>query len=490
MKTKFELAEQDYRYLFENAGDAMWVHDMEGNFLDANRAFERLSGCTSEEWPHINVAESLSDEALTLAREVQRKLLTGEELEQPYEQQLILKDGTIRVVKMTTSPIIINGEVKGFQNTVRDITEKKSVEAMLSKIINGSPIPCFVINKRHKVSHWNVAIESLSDIKNQEVIGTDEQWRAFYNEKRPTMADLVVDGASADEIEAYYRGKCKKSRLIVGAYEAEDFFPDLGKHGKWLHFTASPVKNEGEEITGAIETLQDVTEEKQLQENMRFYGQLITKAQEDERKRIARELHDDVSSSLLLLIQRLDTIGPSSQSRQSRALREKLEDLRGRAVETIEHVRRCAQDLRPRILDDLGLIPALEWMAEDLMKNYGIDTHVEVVGSELKLPGDMQLLLFRIAQEALSNVRRHAEASTAVVKLGFASNRVRMTISDNGKGFKLPAQKENLASIGKLGIIGMYERARLIGGDLKIQSKLGERTQVVADIPLQGNQPI
>ena len=490
MKTKFKLTEQDYHYLFDNASDAMWVHDMEGNFLDANRVFEGLIGCTSEEWPNMNVADFLSDEALTLAKEVQRKLLGGEELEQPYEQQLILKDGTIRVVRMVTSLIIINGEIKGFQHTVRDITGEKNVEAMLSKIIDGSPIPCFVINKQHKVTHWNVAIESLSGIKNQEIIGTDEQWRAFYSEKRPAMADLVVDGAYADEIEAYYRGKCRKSRLIVDAYEAEDFFPALGKNGKWLHFTASPVKNESEEITGAIETLQDITEERQLQESMRFYGQLITRAQEDERKRIARELHDDVSSSLLLLIQRLDTVVPTSQTRQSRALKEKLEDLRSRAVETIEQVRRCAQDLRPRILDDLGLVPALEWMAEDLGKNYRINTHVEVVGSEFKLPVDMQLLLFRVAQEALSNIRRHAEASTAVIKLVFESNKVRMTISDNGKGFKLPDPKENLASIGKLGIIGMYERTRLIGGDLKIRSKPGGGTQVIADIPLQRDEPV
>ena len=96
---------------------------------------------------------------------------------------------------------------------------------MLAKIIDGSSIPSFVINKQHKVIYWNTAIEALSGIKREEIIGTDEQWRAFYTEKRPTMADLIVDGAPANEIEAYYRGKCKKSHLIDGAYEAEDFFP-------------------------------------------------------------------------------------------------------------------------------------------------------------------------------------------------------------------------------------------------------------------------
>ncbi|MBA7641930.1 hypothetical protein ES703_49616 [subsurface metagenome] len=355
---------------------------------------------------------------------------------------------------------------------------------MLSKIIDGSPIPSFVINKEHKVTHWNTAIKPLSGISGQEIVGTDEQWRAFYAEKRPTMADLIVDGASADEIEAYYLGKYKKSQLIEGACEAEDFLPTLGEEGKWLHFTASPIKSESGEIIAAIETLQDITEEKRLQENMRHYVQLITKAQEDERKRIARELHDDVSSSLLLLTQRLDTMIPSSRTRQSKALKEKLEALHSQAVEALDHLRYCAQDLRPRILDDLGLVAALEWMLEGIEENYGIGAHVEVIGTERDLPAEMQIPLFRIAQEALSNVRRHAEASTVLVKLEFGDDSITMTVSDNGKGFEVPRRIEDLISVGSLGIMGMSERARLLGGTFEIKSELGKGTQVVTKLPL------
>jgi len=485
METKFELTEHDYRYLFENASDAMWVHDMEGDFLDGNRAFEKLSGYTLEEWIGMNVTQFLSGESLALAKEIRRKLLNGGEFEQPYEQQFIRKDGIIRIVNMATSPVIINGEVKGFQHIARDVTEEKGAEEMLSKIIDGSPIPSFVINKQHKVTHWNTAIGSLSGISGQEIVGTDEQWRAFYTEKRPAMADLIVDGASPDEIEAYYRGKYKKSRLIDGAYEAEDFFPALGKYGKWLRFTASPIKNKGGEMIGAIETLRDITEEKQLQQNMRFYVQQVTRAQEDERKRIARELHDDVSPSLLLLIQRLDRITSDAQPRLSQPLRKSLEDIHSQAIEALEGLRCCAQNLRPRILDDLGLVAALEWMAEDLAKNQGIDTDVEVMGVERTLPAETQLLLFRIAQEALNNTRRHAQASKAMVKLEFGDNKIKMTVSDNGKGFVLPERVGDLASIGKLGLAGMQERARLLGGTLDVKSELGKGTQVIAKVPLQ-----
>ncbi len=355
---------------------------------------------------------------------------------------------------------------------------------MLSKITNGSPIATFVIDKNHKITHWNIAISSLCGLNAREMIGTDEQWRSFYAEKRPTMADLIVDGASAGEIAAYYRGKYKKSQLIDGAYEADDFFPDLGEHGKWLHFTASPIKNESGEVISAIETLEDTTEEKRLQENMNFYIQLITKAQEDERKRLSRELHDEVSSSLLLLTQRLDSIISGNRPRQSQTLKEKLETLRSQAVEALESVRHYAQDLRPRILDDLGLIPALEWMSDDMEKNHGIETHVKVTGNERNLPTEVQILLFRIAQEALTNVRRHAEASIATVKLEFGDDSITMIVSDNGKGFDLPPRIEDLASIGRLGIMGMYERARLLRGSLDIKSELNKGTQVVAKLPV------
>lgn len=486
MVTRFELTEQNYRYLFDNATDAMWVHDMDGNILVANKASEKLTGYTHEELADINIVKFLTADLLNMAREVKRKLLKGEAIAQPYEQRLVCKDGTMRVVEMSTSLVVINGQVTGFQNIARDVTEEKSVREMLSKIINGSPLPSFVVNKWHEVTHWNTAMESLSGISGLDVIGKDNQWQAFYTEKRPTMADLIVDGASADEVEVYYQGKYKKSNLIDGAYEAEDFFPALGERGRWLHFTASPLKDENGEIIGAIETLEDVTEEKQMQENLHFYVQHITRAQEDERKRIARELHDDVAPPLLLLIQRLDSATSHTRPKLTNALKETLEDLRVQAIGALEGVRRCAQQLRPPILDDLGLIPALEWITEDLVKNYGISAHVEVVGKAVDLSDDVQLLLFRIAQEAVSNVRKHSGASKATVRLEFGDKEIEMTVSDNGKGFEIPSQSGAFVENGRLGITGMYERSRLLGGNLRIQSELGRGTEVVAEVPLRG----
>ena len=486
---KFTLTEQNYRDLFDSANDAMWVQDMDGSFMVVNRALERLVGINRDELLGKNVRDFLSGDSLNLAREVGRRLLLGEDFDQPYEQRFFTKDGRVRTIKISTSLVVIDGRPVGFQHVARDVTEEKSMSEMLAEITNGSPIPTFVIDKQHRITHWNTALESLTGLRSNQMLGTDAQWQAFYLQKRPTLADMIVDGASNSDIEDAYGGKSKKSTLIDGAYEAEDFRSAVRGVGRWLRFTASPIKSDSDETVGAIETLQDVTDEKNLQENMRYYVQLITRAQEEERKRLARDLHDELSSSLLLLIQRLDTTMPKGKANQLSDLKEKLDTARAEAVEALQQVRRYVQDLRPRILDDLGLTASLEWMAEDMQRNRGIQTSVDVDDVSVPLPPDVQLLLFRIAQEALSNIRRHAQATAAAITLAYDGDHIVMTVSDNGHGFDVPPRIEDLASAGRLGIMGMAERAKLLNGTLEVVSSPGKGTRVVTRLPLPREKP-
>lgn len=483
MPAGFKLTERDYRYLFENASDAMWVHDMDGRFLDANHAFEKLSGYTLKDWAGLNVARFLAPDSLATARDVRERLLRGDRVEQPYEQRFVVKGDMIRTVKMSTSTVVINGQTVGFQHVARDITEEKRTSEMLTKIIDGSPIPTFVISRDHLITHWNVALARLSGLREEEMLGTSRQWQPFYREERPTLADLIVEGASAESIAKFYTVRPGKSNMIAGAYESTDFIPDGRNSGRWLHFTASPIRNEDKEIMAAIETLQDVTREQQLQESMSFYVSRITETQEAERKRISRELHDDVSPSLLLLIQRLDALQTTARPKLSAVVSQRLEDLRVQAVATLEQLRRCAQDLRPRILDDLGLVAALEWVADDLGKDQNMAAHVKVIGVERVLPLETQLLLFRIAQEALNNVRKHSGATGVDITVEFGTDKVVMVVQDNGRGFQCPDQLQNLAAAGKLGIVGMMERARLLRGSLSILSWPDKGTRVITEVP-------
>ncbi|MFZ2855161.1 MAG: sensor domain-containing diguanylate cyclase [Rhodocyclaceae bacterium] len=141
--------------------------------------------------------------------------------------------------------------------------------AMLVESIDRCPIPIFVLDRQHRLAHWNHALSSLSGLPVSEMLGTCAQWRAFYPSQRPTLADLILKGARDGEIEHFYRGKCRKSQLIEGAYEAEDYFPTIGNNGRWLFFTAAPLRDSNGQLLGAIETLQDITNRKCAEQALR-----------------------------------------------------------------------------------------------------------------------------------------------------------------------------------------------------------------------------
>ena len=150
-------------------------------------------------------------------------------------------------------------------------TEKalRESEERHSQIVQGSSIPTFVINDKHMITHCNRAYERLTGISAKEVIGTRKQWLSFYAVERPVMADFIVDKAPEDEFIKYYGNKYRKSPVTDGGYEAEDFFPALGEAGRWIFFTASPLRDADGNVAGAIETLQDVTERKLAEEALR-----------------------------------------------------------------------------------------------------------------------------------------------------------------------------------------------------------------------------
>lgn len=150
--------------------------------------------------------------------------------------------------------------------------EKKNWE--LQEIICHAPIPIFAINKDHKITHFNKALEKLSGLPKEEMIGTDRQWKAFYSKKQPIMADFIVDDAPDEAIATHYGKEHIKPLDSVERFAATRFFPDLGKDGKWLYFSASAITNSDNEIVSAVETLQDVTKEKIAQENTRQLYQI------------------------------------------------------------------------------------------------------------------------------------------------------------------------------------------------------------------------
>jgi two-component system sensor histidine kinase DegS len=227
----------------------------------------------------------------------------------------------------------------------------------------------------------------------------------------------------------------------------------------------------------------DVAKQKQLQERLKFYLQQVTRAQEEERRRIARELHDDTAQDLVILLRQVDKLMSATPklSPQNTAL---LKKLREQTSKTLDGVHRFSQDLRPSVLDDLGLLPALEWLTSDLSEHLGIAIDMTVRGSVRRFAPEIELVLFRIAQEALRNVWKHSGTSRAWVTVEFGDKKTVLTIKDEGKGFRLPPRVEDLTVVGKLGLAGMQERAQLIGGKLTLQSVRRKGTTVTLEVPV------
>ncbi|HUW96282.1 MAG TPA: ATP-binding protein [Anaerolineae bacterium] len=222
------------------------------------------------------------------------------------------------------------------------------------------------------------------------------------------------------------------------------------------------------------------------QSAMHNYVAAVTQGQEDERLRIGHELHDDTVQSLVVLSQDLERLHrrlpPGAED-----LHEMVTELRESTNSVITALRRHIGDLRPVYLEDLGLIPALEKLVDDLAVSQDIGTEFKVTGMADRLPANTELAVFRIVQEALKNVAQHARASQVEVRLEFGSDGITAFVEDDGVGFVGPETPSELTELGHFGLMGMQERAMLVGGWLSIGSEPGKGTRIVFHVPAGGN---
>ena len=343
---QLQESEKRYRDLFESAGEAIFIIDLEGKVIEANQAAVALFGYSHEELVEMDVEQLLGSYSLDFARAQLKQRDMGKGLTYRYECQAIKKDGTETVVQTAIRPIVVSGKSRG------------------------------------------------------------------------------------------------------------------------LHFIA-----------------RDITQEKRMQDNMRFYISEVTWSQEKERKRIARELHDDTIQELLLLTRELDDLAATFKG-LSEGERQRVNELWHRTNAITEGIRRLSQDLRPPTIDRLGLLSSLKWLARKTKEHTGIEVDVGSLGDERRADPDSELLLFRIVQEALNNVWRHSQATSVQIIVEFHDDVIRIIVGDNGRGFRVPVTMGSLAEAGKLGLVGMQERARLLSGSVAIKSAPRKGTVVTIEAPV------
>ena len=268
-----------------------------------------------------------------------------------------------------------------------------------------------------------------------------------------TRVDSISSGLSA----ALASGRAAERQPV--ALEREG-------HRLWIQPFTVPC---GDEPGGArlLVQLHDVTLEQERQHLLETFARDSVSAREEERRRVARDLHDGPLQSLMLLWRNLAEVGQPTDRRAAAALLE----ARSRAETTADELRRFSRDLRPSVLDDLGLGPALKAEATRLVPDVGVELQVESSGAWTgRLPMEIELTLFRIAQEALRNIERHAAATRVSMRLEVEPDAYRLSIADDGVGIGSIPRATALVAAGRLGIVGMQERARLVGASCEVRS--------------------
>jgi signal transduction histidine kinase len=213
----------------------------------------------------------------------------------------------------------------------------------------------------------------------------------------------------------------------------------------------------------------------------RSYVAAVTRTQEEERRRIARELHDGTVQALVAVGRRLEYLEGAAQEPESVS---QLTALRHQVGDAAAEVRRFSRELRPLVLEDLGLAPALRFLANQLQEQEGIEVNLAVRGALSGLNGDQELVLFRIFQETLTNISKHAQATVVNALVESDAEGVLLQVSDNGRGFNQPISTNEFARSGHFGLMGIQERAQLLGGRLELQSQPGQGTTVRVWLPV------
>ncbi|MGB9129678.1 MAG: PAS domain-containing protein [Thiobacillus sp.] len=459
--------------------DLVVLVDPEGRIAMFNGACETLTGYRREEALGRNLLDFLVPEEWTDI--VQQRFADpfAPEIVMPHESPWLTKSGEQRLISWRCTALNAGeGELPHILGIGTDVTEQRRTEEMarsqarLLERFFESTLSCAVLlDKDFNFIRVNQAYARACRRDVSEFPGRNH-FDFYPSDARPLFEEVV-----------------RSKRPYVA--ESRPFqFPDHPEWGvTYWDWTLVPVLDERGEVELLLFCLNGVTERVRAEQNLqdamdqlRGLSRQLVDIQEQERRRIARELHDEIGQGLTGLKLALEnSLGESGHSVDLR-----LRGALATASELIQGVRRIAFDLRPPMLDDLGLLSALVWLSKKCRAQAGLDVNFRHSGLEVRLPQDIETAVFRISQEALTNVMRHADAPRADVAVWVANDRVVLRIEDKGRGFD-PADTHQPGR--GAGLLGMHERAALLGGMLTIDTGVGSGTTITVELPTTGKHP-
>lgn len=389
-------------------------------------------------------------------------------------------------------------------------------------LLEGSSIPTFVIDSQHRVTFWNRACECVTGSKTRDLIGTDRQWSPFYPAQRPTMADLIVDGASPEDVSRHYGEQWRQSAIIPGAYESEGFFPTMGSDGTWLFFTASPLFGADDVIVGAIETLQDISGRKLAENELRSHKENLEATVRQRTEELTRA-HAELAAKAANLLETNEELSQYAFV-VSHDLRAPLRAVRNYADFLREELEETLTDEQRSYFD--GMTTALKFgdeLVSDLLDfsrigGGGVTTHavsldefMTELKNELELAPDAELicnggmptvlaertLLRQIFSNLVTNGLKFNTSSVKRVEIGLAACRdtfCEIYVRDNGIGIE-PRYHDRIFKMFKrlhthrefegtgIGLAIVKKAAVKLGGSIRIESDPGGGSTFIVTLP-------
>jgi len=457
--------EEKYRTLVEQAVDAIALYDASGKILDVNTGSVNLLGYTKEELLQLSLPDILTSEEITTKPVRYDVLLRGESTVK--QRKMKKKDGSI-VETEVRSQQLPDGR---FLSVIRDLTERQKAQQQIErekelsdKLIDSLPGVFYSYDEQGRFLRWNKQFEIVTGYSGKEIV-----------KMRPT--DFF-------EGEARSRMQEKINTVFSKGYSdtEEEFISKDGSRHPY-YFKAHRIIIDGSPclLGTGIDISDRKKAEQELDESYKAIRKLTRHLQnirEQERTHIAREIHDELGQQLTVLKMDVSWLNKKVAS-SDEMIKQKMKSLLSMLDDTVRSVRRISSELRPSLLDDLGLTAAMEWQLTEFEKRSGIHTRFINSGDEVLLPEAVKTALFRIFQESLTNVARHSQAKNISVSFIEADDHLVLSIQDDGKGF----DKQQVADKKTLGILGMKERTFMIDGTYEIVSAPGKGTVVTVKIP-------
>jgi PAS domain S-box-containing protein len=469
-----QTSEARLRAILDHSPAVIFLKDTRGRYLHVNRQFEKRFGLSARDVIGKNDREIFPRKQAALFQTNDRKVFRdGAPME--FEETARYRDGVHTSIVSKFPLLGQNGRVYALCGIATDITTRKQMEEDLRQseerfrllVSSVKDYAIYMLSPTGTISSWNAGAERIKGWRESEILG------------KPYAQFFTVEDARKNQPRREL-----ETALREGRFEGEGWRVRKDGSRFWASIVVTPVRGHAGKLLGFAKVTRDMTEQRLAQEAWRQLSKKILDAQEEERKRISRELHDETGQALTAISVMLAALKHEDGVAKSKTAERKLRETQKLLEKTMESIHHFARELRPALLDELGLVPALRSHVKSFAERTGLRVRLSANPIAEQLSGEQKTVLFRVAQESLTNVAKHAHASRVNLTVRKAGEHLLMEIADNGKSFQVNP-KDVTKRKQRLGLLGMQERVRLVNGRFVIKPQPGKGTIVQVTIPFR-----